>query len=78
MQMKLYIHKKLRNSETYLPKLGGFWLAFVDKRFLDVIGGVELRGLLCRSCVLGFGIVMRETAAVFRLNCPETSLVVHL
>lgn len=50
----------------------------VDEGLLDIIGGVELGGLLGRTGSLGLGIVTRENSAVFGLDGPEASLVVHL
>ena len=53
-------------------------LALVDKRLLHVIGGIELGGLL--RWVLGgrLGIVARENAAIFGLDSPKATLMVHL
>ena len=50
----------------------------VNQGFLHIIGGVKFRGLLGRRRGLGLGIMARENAAVFGLDGPETTFVLHL
>ena len=50
----------------------------VDQGLLHIIGGVKFRGLLGGRRSLGLGIVAGKNAAVFGLDGPETTLVVHL
>lgn len=59
-------------------ELGWFGFAFVNEGLLDVIGGIELGGLLGGWLLSGFLVVAGENAAVFSLDGPQTSLVVHL
>lgn len=72
-------NKEKEKDNLDVPKLGGFLLALVDKRLLNVIGWVEL-GLLIGSSISysGPSLVLRENAAIFGLDSPETTLVVHL
>ena len=60
------------------PELGRLRLALVNQGLLDIVGRVELGGLLGGLSFGRLRIMAGENAAVFGLDCPETTLVVHL
>lgn len=61
-----------------LLELGRLRFASVSERLLNVFSRIKLRRLLNGSFHFGLSVVTRENAAVLGLNCPQTSLVVHL
>lgn len=70
--------KRNQKTEHNIPELGGLGLVLVNQGCLHIIGGIKFRGLLCRRRSLGLGIMAGENAAIFGLNGPETTFVVHL
>lgn len=60
------------------PELGGLGLVLVEKGLLNIIGGIKLGRLHGGSVGLRLGVVAGESAAVFGLDGPQASLVVHL
>lgn len=76
--MKEKAKKKKRWFRKREPEVGGLVLPLVEKRFLDVISGVEL-GRFLRQILGGrLGIVSGKNAIVFGLDSPKASLMVHL
>ena len=60
-----------------VPELGGLVLAVIRNGGLDVVGRVELWGLLGGLGRRRLGLVAGEYAAVLGLDRPDPALVVH-